>query len=548
MFAPVSGRRGVLATLWALESAFAGLAQKKTLAIFVAGLLPLVVRALLLPILPVPRPVIQDEFSYLLASDTFASGRLANPTPPLAEHFETMQELIRPVYASKYPPFSGLVMAAGQKLTGQPWVGVWLSMGLLCGALCWALQGWLPAVWALVGSMIAVLHIGIVSYWTEGYWGGTCAAIGGALLIGAVPRLVERPRASMALAFAAGLAILANTRPFEGLVFAVVCSAWLVLEWVRTKTSIRLVLGRATLPMALLLIPVAAWMGYYNYRVTGHALELPYVAHDNQYALRTPLLWPVHEQPTPLYSNTFLRDFWQADRDAKREAQHQILTAHVWDLLVFVGFLIGWPLAACILLAARPLWRDPVAKRALALGFAAYLGPALDTRVFPHYAAAEAVLVYMLAACSLRALRNAWPGVDGAYLMWGALVVFALPTALGMLSPANRCLTGSTAFLDARHAVIEEQIEKEPGEHLVLVHYGPATMARVSTHQNYEELVYNHADIDRSKVVWARSLGAEKDAELIRHYPNRELWVVEEDGGITLSRGPSAGLQAGLAK
>ncbi len=43
--------------------------------------------------------------------------------------------------------------------------------------------------------------------------------------------------------------------------------------------------------MALLLIPVAAWMGYYNYRVTGHALELPYVAHDRQYALLEPVLW-----------------------------------------------------------------------------------------------------------------------------------------------------------------------------------------------------------------------------------------------------------------
>jgi hypothetical protein len=536
MFAPVSGRHGVAATLWALESAFASFSQKKTLAIFVAGLLPLVVRALLLPILPVPRPAIQDEFSYLLASDTFASGRLANPTPPLAEHFETMQELIRPVYASKYPPLSGLVMAAGQKLTGQPWVGVWLSMGLLCGALCWALQGWLPAVWALAGSMIAVLHIGIVSYWTEGYWGGACAAIGGALLIGAVPRLVERPRASMAVTFAAGLAILANTRPFEGLVFAVVCSAWLVLEWVRTKASSSLLLRRAILPMALLLIPVGVWMGYYNYRVSGHALELPYVAHDSQYALREPVMWQTHDRPAPIYSNAFLREFWESDRDAKREAQHQVLT-HLWDLLVLVGFLIGWPLAAFIGVSARTLWSDPVAKRAAVLAVLAYVGPALDTRVYPHYAAAETVLVYILAACGLRALRNAWPGTDGPYLMWAAVVVFALPTVLGMLTPANRCFIGAAEYLDARHAAIEEQLEKQPGEHLVLVRYGPVMMAAVRGHKNFQELVYNHADIDASKVVWARSLGPDKDEELIRHYPNREVWMVEQDAGVTLSRG-----------
>jgi len=517
-------------TLAAIETAFVRLAEKKTLAILVAGLLPLVGRALLLPILPIPRPAIQDEFSYLLASDTFASGRLANPSPKFAEHFETLQELIRPMYASKYPPLSGLVLALGQKLTGQPWVGVWLSMGVFCAVLCWALLGWLPAVWALAGSFIAVLHIGIVSYWTESYWGGTCTAIGGALLIGAMPRLIDGPRVSSALAFASGLAILANTRPFEGLVFAVVCSGWLVFQWTRAKAKIGLLLRRAVLPMALLLIPVTAWMVYYNFRVTGHALELPYVAHDRQYALLEPVLWQTHERPAPAYSNAFLRDFWQADRDTKQKAHRQILAAHVWDFLLVVQFLIGWPLAACVLLVARPLWCDPIARRALLLGLAAYVGPALDTRVWPHYAAAETVLAYIVCACALRALRNAWPGLEGAYLMWGALIVFALPTAVGLLAPANRYVFGSEQYLtDAKHAAVEQQLAKQPGDQLVLVQYGPR-------HEIYEELVYNHADIDGSKIVWARSLGAEKDAELILHYPNREVWRVYEDAGVTLRR------------
>lgn len=511
--------------LAAAETAFVGLAERKKLAIAIAGLLPLIARALLLPILPVPKPAIQDEFSYLLAADTFASGRLANPTPPFAEHFETLQELIRPVYASKYPPLAGLVMAAGQKLTGVPWTGIWLGMGILCAAICWALQGWLPPVWALAGSLIAVLHIGIVSYWTESYWGGTFTAIGGALLMGALPRLIERARAGPALAFAAGLAILANTRPFEGLVFALICSGWLVFRSANLK--------RALLPMALLLAPVAVAMAYYNFRLTGHALELPYVAHDREYARLEPVLWQTAARPAPAYSNAALRDFWQADLQEKQKARRQLLPAHIWDFLLVVRFFIGWPLAICALLVARPLCRDPIARQALLLALAAYIGPALDTRVWPHYAAAEAVLAYLIAACALRALRKAWGGVDGAYLMWAGLLAFAVPTFLGMLSPANRYLLGSEDYLEAaKHASVDEQLAKIPGEHLVLVSYGPH-------HQIYEELVYNHADIDGSKTIWARSLGAEKDQELIRHYSNRDVWQLYDDGRATLTRGLS---------
>jgi hypothetical protein len=150
-----------------LENRLVWIARHQGFAIVLVGVISLAARALLLPVLPIPKPAIQDEFSYLLASDTFASGKLANPTPPLAEHFETLQELMHPTYASKYPPLSGLMMALGQRITGVPWVGVWLSTGILCATLCWALQGWLPPVWAFVGSLLGLARIGIVSYLTE---------------------------------------------------------------------------------------------------------------------------------------------------------------------------------------------------------------------------------------------------------------------------------------------------------------------------------------------------------------------------------------------
>ena len=260
-------------------------ARRKRLAVVLIGMLPMLIRAALLPLMPIPDPVVHDEFSYLLASDTFARGKLTNATHPLWVHFETPHTNHEPTYMSKYPPAQGLFMAAGQVVLGHPWFGVWLSVGLMCAAVCWALQGWLPPGWALFGGLLLAIRIGISSYWMNSYWGGAVTALGGALLVGAIPRLRSRPSLAAGILFGLGLAILANSRPFEGFVLALPLLVGVLGMAARMPAGKRnkLVL-HAGLAAVITVAVCGLAMAHYNAATSGAALKMPYQVNRDVYA------------------------------------------------------------------------------------------------------------------------------------------------------------------------------------------------------------------------------------------------------------------------
>ena len=278
--APTTGSR----FFQAVERPFARLSRRRRIAVVAVGVTALAVHAMALPILHIPSPGFHDEFSYLLMGDTFAHGRLTNPTHPMWVHFETFHVNWKPTYCAKYYPAQGVILAIGQVLFGNPFSGVWLSAGLMCAAICWMLQAWVAPIWALLGGMLAIPLLGTFSYWAHHYWGGAAAAIGGSLVLGALPRIKRRRWVRDAAIMGLGVAILMNSRPYESLFLCAPVGVALML-WILAKTSPPLGQKFKTviLPLGIVLMIGAGATMYYYWRTTGTPLRPPYVANMQAY-------------------------------------------------------------------------------------------------------------------------------------------------------------------------------------------------------------------------------------------------------------------------
>ena len=283
------------------------LSIKRGQAVVIVIFMALFLRAAVLPIIPIPVPWVHDEYSSLLQAKTFASGKITNPTPPGWEHFEAFHVNMRPTYQSMYPPAQALFLAAADVVHADPWWGVWLSVGLMCGAVCWMLQGWLPPQWAFLGGLFCVLRFSLFSYWSNSYFGGAVAAMGGALVFGSLVRIRRTPKIRYGLLLAVGLALLANSRAYEGFVCSlpalIALALWFLPAWKRGQVRIA-VLAPA---MGLLLV-VGGLMGYYNWRVTGQALSAPYMVNQQQYHVTKPFVWQAR-YPIPEYRHQVMRTF-----------------------------------------------------------------------------------------------------------------------------------------------------------------------------------------------------------------------------------------------
>lgn len=467
-----------------------------------------------------PAPAVHDEFAYLLAGDTFAHGRLTNPAHPLWRFLEVPHVIHQPTYQAKYPPLQGVVLAVGQVVFQRPIVGVWLSYALACAAVVWMLEAWMPRRWAWLGGWLclgnACMTLGWMpgytgqfgrlysSGWGQSYWGGAVAMLGGALVFGALPRWTKSGLPLHAACFAAGSAILAHSRPYEGcvaLIVPVLCCCAALPRLLQQRPG-RVVVSTIS---AAGVVACAAFAGLsYNHAVTGDFWKMPYQVWKETYSqgsLATTLLW--------------------SGVARNENMARKLLIA--WEFFIRAPLLL--PLVVGIVLAARR-GAHPRAHRWAVAACLLVFGAVLleNTQGHPHYLAP--IVAPLIAVC-VQGMRQLWV-VRVGEARWGRAIV------RGTLLVYASIFLFDTAESGLRHPVppswewstirrgMQQNLEACGGQHLVFVRYH-------DTHVWGYEWAYNGAAIDESPVVWVKARDAADNAVMRRYFDERVCWTVSAD-------------------
>lgn len=495
-----------------MRTSFEALARRAWAAGIAVFSVPLVVGLAYLAIHGAPQPIVHDEFSYLLAADTFAHGRLSNPEPAYWKQFQSVNELTHPSYMSKYPPGQGLFLGLGQALTGQPLIGAIFCVALAAAAVYWMLLAFVGPEWALFGGLLYGSHP-LLILWLTNYWGGGVALLGGALVLGAWRRALDAPNWKVGALLGTGLALLANSRPFEGLLFSL--PLILVLLWKR-RPGWRTVLACAAAVMA----PAVLWMALYNTRVTGNMWKLPYLLYEQTYNPAPLFIWKhglrqVPESGVPAISGLWQE--WNLGQYEKQQTLRGFLSVlrgklsdfdEAWLEPLPIKFFLALPFFG--LCGQTLMWLG--LELAVLLGF-------LFTELFyfPHYTAPLGAVLFLLVVAGMRhAWDWRWRGRPMGRLAVIVTVMWCLGRSVFFLGRKSESPRTAWSY---RRLEARERLLAMGGKHLVLVSYGP-------TASYHDDWVSNEADIDASPIVWAWSLGPKDDAALEEHYPGRAVWIL----------------------
>ena len=349
---------------------------------------------------------------------------------------------------------------------------------------------------------------------------------------------------------------------------------------------------RIVLPIAAILACVAGFIGFYNWRVTGSPVVFPHFIEEREITTAI-FLWQHDKPPIAYsnpqfddFYHNFLPSLYQPSW-ASAEGQWWYKATDFWEF--FLGPALSIPFVALPWILKEPRNRLLLVQAALsAIGLwvivyyhAHYAAPLMATvfllllqclrllrrfrflgrtvgvaltrlivlfslLIGPIYFAQRLISpqnmvfewlhrhpVLPLAVCAVAfvlwrlgsgravqaAARPAWPATSLEFLLVIAIV-------LQFCEMQRNLYADSFPYVDDLSEPFRKPVERQlaalPGEHLVLVRYS-------KDHNSGEEYVYNDADIDRAKTVWAREIPGMDLGPLFNYFRNRDVWLYEPD-------------------
>ena len=147
-------------------------------------------------------------------------------------------------------------------------------------------------------------------------------------------------------------------------------------------------------------------------------------------------------------------------------------------------------------------------------------GLVMETYMQMHYLAPIIGFSYLFVLQAMRLWR--WRNKRmGRTMLWLVPLLCVVVLLFSLLY--ERMKQDESAAWQRQRARINEQVKKMGGQHLIIVSYG-------SQHSFLDEWVYNDADIDGAKVIFARAINNTQDCQLVDYFKSRRIWSLDVDG------------------
>jgi hypothetical protein len=287
----------------------------------------------------------------------------------------------------------------------------------------------------------------------------------------------------------------------------------------------------------LLIVAAGACMGYYDYRAFGSPATLPYTINRATYAMAPYYIWQ-SQRPEPPYRHPGMRRFYlesEMQGYSKINSWSHFLPGTFAKAATALLFFAGFALLPPLIMLRRVLHDRRI--RFLVICVAVLIaGMVVEIFLLPHYVAPLTAAFYAIGLQAMRHLRVWRPEARPV-----GVTLVRLAVALCILLAAVRVFAGPLGFkvkewppsnwsgmwygpdrYGTERANIQAALQQLPGKQVVFVRDSP-------NRYPLDQWVYNNADVDASKVVWAWEMDAANNRELMQYYGVRKAWLIKMD-------------------